>query len=227
MSKPPGRTAVAWLLLSGLLVACRETPGEPPGGAPSELVSRPPAATVLPVPAPAPVERPGVTSIRPDLVPRPALRPPLRLRPSGTAPPAVAPPAPTTAEPPAGAAVAAPAAPGGDDPPAATAAPRESPVRRVEVHAVDAAQGEDGRGNVVPAVRPVAIDLHAEAWGGRGLDPVLLVGGLEFRHYQYPEPGVLRFVAADVGMLPAGQSVWLRWGDRERDRVAESLEVPR
>ncbi|NMC70729.1 MAG: hypothetical protein GYA57_11770, partial [Myxococcales bacterium] len=131
------------------------------------------------------------------------------------------------AEPQAGGGIAAPAAPPGSDPPGTTAPSRESPVRRVEVRTLDAAQGEDGRGNVVPAVRPVAIDLHAEAWGGRGLDPVLVVGDLEFRRYQYPEPGVLRFVVADAGALPAGRPVWLRWGDRERFRVAESLEVPR
>ena len=227
MSKLPGCTVVALLLLVGFLVACRGAPDDPRGGAPRAFVPPPAGTTVRPPTARSLAERPGATSIRRDLLPRPALRPLQRLRPSGTAPPGVSPPASTPAEPPAGTAAPAPVAPAGDGPSATTDAAREAPVKRVEVHAIEAAQGEDGRGNVVPARRPVAIDLHADAWGGRGLDPVLLVGDLEFRHYQYPEPGVLRFVAADAGVLPLGQPVWLRWGDRERYRAAESLEVPR
>jgi hypothetical protein len=115
------------------------------------------------------------------------------------------------------------------DEPAVAATPtsaRPSPVRRISVHAIDVAEGEDGQGNLVPAVRPVAIDLIADAWTGRGLDPRLVVGDLAFRRYEHPGPGVLRFVVADAGTLPADEPVWLRYGDRERFQIAPALEVP-
>ncbi|MBN1773768.1 MAG: hypothetical protein JXB32_21075 [Deltaproteobacteria bacterium] len=218
MSTPSLPRAVAWLSLLVLLAACRETPDEP-RAAPAA-----PAATTVD-PDPAPSAATSAPPLRAVLQPKVNLRPPVIVVRSGT------PPGGTTATPPGAtrpaAGTTAPGAVATNDPTAATTATRESPVRRVEVHATDAAEGEDGRGNVVPAVRPVAIDLHADAWGGRALDPVLAVGDLEFHRYGHPGPGVLRFVAADADALPAGRPVWLRYGERERFRIAEALEVPR
>jgi hypothetical protein len=99
---------------------------------------------------------------------------------------------------------------------------------RLEVHPIDAVEGEDGRGNVVPAAHPVALDVIAQAWPGRGLDPVLEVGDRVFRHYRHPGPGVLRYVAADRGALPEGAPVRLRWGEDPGNAVAvaPALAVP-
>ena len=210
--------ALSLLILSP---ACRETPDEP-RAAPAVAPAPPVPTATAPSAAPAAREQP--LRIRPDLLPRLNILQPLGLRtneaPAAPAAPEAAGPAPRSDS-------VTPGAPATDDSPTRTTPPRESPVRRVEVHPIDAVEGEDGRGHVVPAVRPVAIDLHADAWGGRGLDPVLVVGELEFRHYDHPSPGLLRFVAADADALPAGRPVWLRYGDRERFRVAEALEVPR
>jgi hypothetical protein len=104
------------------------------------------------------------------------------------------------------------------------------PIRGFEVTPVDDTQGEDGHGQLVPAQRPVALDVLADAWPGRALDPVLYVGQvLVFRHYRHPGPGVLRFVAADADSLPSGEAVYLQWGDDQRSRVevTSTLEVPR
>jgi hypothetical protein len=209
------------LALSSLLLsqACREASDEP-RAAPAPAVAPAPPATTPPAPATPSVAPQAPGRIRPDLLPRLHIRQPLGLRADDEAadraqPAANGDPGTTTTDP----------AP--DEPLPTTAPRRDSPVRRVEVHAIDTAQGEDGQGNLVPAVRPVAIDLVADAWTGRGLDPVLALGELEFRHYQHPGPGVLRFVAADADALPAGRPVWLRWGDRERFQVAPTLEVPR
>ena len=145
-------------------------------------------------------------------LPRPVPLSPLRVG-------SVASPGATTATPP----------PGDDLPPAAPPPTAGARNLRLAVHPIDAAQGEDGRGNVVPAVHPVALDVIADAWPGRGLDPVLEVGERVFRHYHHPGPGVLRYVAADGRALPEGAPVRLRWGEDSGNAVpvAASLAVPR
>ena len=92
-----------------------------------------------------------------------------------------------------------------------------------------AARGEDGAGRMVAATDPVALDVTAERFGARALDPVLHVGSLRFVHYTFPSKGVMRFVAADAGLLAAGSEVWLQWGDDVRTKVVltRSLEVPK
>jgi hypothetical protein len=132
-----------------------------------------------------------------------------------------------------GAAAAPPVAPATADdaaPDRGLGAPPRPVVRGLEVVPVEVTEAEDGRGAVVPAVRPVALDVIADGWPGRALDPVLLVGDeLRFRRYRHPAPGVLRFVAADVATLPAGATVAVQWGDDAASRlvVADALEVPR
>jgi len=112
--------------------------------------------------------------------------------------------------------------------PAPAPAPRRIEGARLEVSPIEAEQGEDGRGSLVPAVRPVALDLRSEeGWPGRALDPVLHVGQLRLTHYQHPAPDVLRFVVADGALLPAGAEVFLQYGDDVASRVVltDSLEI--
>jgi hypothetical protein len=101
---------------------------------------------------------------------------------------------------------------------------------RLEITAIPAAEAEDGGGRRVTAPpAPRALDLHADAWPGRALDPVLRVGELRFHHYTFPAKGVMRFVVDDVARLRAGDEVSLQWGDDASTRVVvtRSLEVPR
>jgi hypothetical protein len=110
--------------------------------------------------------------------------------------------------------------------------PAAAPVKapRLEITAVAVAEAEDGHGGRVaapPAAR--ALDLHAESWPGRALDPVLAVGELRLRHYSFPAKGVMRFVVDDVARLRDGVEVSVQWGDDAASRVVvtRSLEVPR
>ena len=91
-------------------------------------------------------------------------------------------------------------------------------------------EAEDGHGHTVTApADPHALDLHADGWPGRALDPVLHVGDLRFHRYSFPAREVMRFVVDDVGRLPVGAEAWLQWGDDEASRIVltRSLEVPR
>jgi hypothetical protein len=94
---------------------------------------------------------------------------------------------------------------------------------------ISAARGEDGRGGIIAATDPVALDVTAERFGARALDPVLHVGVVEFVHYSFPSKNMMRFVAADAAILVPGVEVWLQWGDDTRSRVVltRSLEVPK
>lgn len=102
-------------------------------------------------------------------------------------------------------------------------------VRGVRVTRVTAARGEDGAGHLVSAVHPVAIDVIADAWVGRALDPALVIGGLVFHQYEHPALDTLRFVVADDGVLPRGPSdIAVQYGDDAASRVvvARALAVP-
>ena len=216
-------TSRAWLAAFVLVLAsigCRE--GDESGhGAPAAVRPVPGSASVsspqstVPTPPAIPAPKPLVQTVLPRTAPVSPLHPAPVAAP--TTSPAGSPSAGTTE----------PGTPRDDQPPAA---PPPAPARdlRLEVHAIDAAQGEDGHGNVVPATHPVALDVIADAWGGRGLDPVLEVGDRIFRHYRHPGPGVLRYVAADGGALPAGAPVRLRWGEDSANSVpvAAALAVP-
>lgn len=101
---------------------------------------------------------------------------------------------------------------------------------RLEITTILVPEAEDGRGaRVVAPPAPRALDVHAPAWPGRALDPVLHVGELRFHHYTFPSKGVMRFVVDDVARLREGDEASLRWGDDETSRVVltRSLEVPR
>ena len=113
--------------------------------------------------------------------------------------------------------------------PKAPAMERRAVVTKVEVVGADDERAEDGRGETIAAARPVAIEITAEAWPVRALDPVLHVGDLELRHYTFPRLNVLRFVVADRALLPVGAAAWIQYGDDTASRieVAGSLEVPR
>jgi hypothetical protein len=106
---------------------------------------------------------------------------------------------------------------------------RRAVVTSVQVVRVEAERAEDGSGAMIAAKAPVAIEIAAEAWPVRALDPVLHVGNLEFRHYTFPRVNVLQYVVADAALLPAGAAAWIQYGDdvASRVEVAQSLEVPR
>jgi hypothetical protein len=101
-----------------------------------------------------------------------------------------------------------------------------APRRLVTVAPTDAAEGEDGRGNLVPATRAVAVDLDARRFPPRALDPALHVGQLRFTRYRHPGPYVLRFVVADAALLAPGAQAFVQYGDDAASRVAlPALEV--
>jgi hypothetical protein len=236
------RTLTVWMLVAFVAAgaSCRSE-GEGGtasggGGAPSGAGGIASGAAVRssaaePPSAPSPAAAPPAGSVRaaPSSVP-PAVAGPVGAA-SGSPPPAAAVADPGVPGDPAGSTVAPPAtAP-------ATASPRTVPQSapwtvRVTGFAVlpsEATEGEDGRGATVPAVRPVALEVYADSWPGRALDPVLEVGDLVFRRYRHPDVGVLRFVAADADALPAGAPVFVRYEDdaSTRVRATPALAVPR
>jgi hypothetical protein len=111
--------------------------------------------------------------------------------------------------------------------PLAQPAPSARPL--LSLHDVSATQAEDGEGGTIAATDPIAFDLDARRFPPRALDPVLHVGALRFVRYEHPQPGVLRFVAADRARLPRGVEVYVQYGDETSTRtiVLQALEVPR
>ncbi|MGE0786126.1 MAG: hypothetical protein AB7S26_10585 [Sandaracinaceae bacterium] len=104
----------------------------------------------------------------------------------------------------------------------------ESARPRLALHPLeDVEEAEDGRGAMVQAVRPVAIDLDARLVPVRARDPQLHIGNLVLHRYEYPTPDTLRFIIADHQSLPAGQPVIVRYGDRAGQEVVvhPALEV--
>ena len=88
-------------------------------------------------------------------------------------------------------------------------------------------EAEDGAGHVAPSERAVAIDLRADDFPPRALDPVLVVGALRFHHYRHPRIGVLRFVATSPELLEEGQRVAVDYEDGAPPTVVTpALVVP-
>lgn len=103
-------------------------------------------------------------------------------------------------------------------------APARPAVRAVNVtgftvRPIAVARGEDGAGAQVAATSPVAIDVTADAWPGRALDPVLWIGRLHFHDYTFPARGVIRFIAADATLVPDGVPIAVQYGDDAGSRV--------
>ncbi len=119
-----------------------------------------------------------------------------------------------------------PARPRAAPPPAQ---PRQPAVFDLALSKVDVPRAENGAGQLVAAVNPVAIDVRADAWPGRALDPVLTVGQLELHHYSHPDKHTLRFVIADAAALAPGAEVAVQYGNDTSSRVivTTSLEVTR
>lgn len=102
--------------------------------------------------------------------------------------------------------------------------------KRLVISPTTALIAEDGHGRRVTVLpQPRSLDVHAEGWAGRALDPVLHIGELHFHHYEHPAREVMRFTVDDVGRLAKGAEVWLQWGDDVSSRIviSRSLEVPR
>jgi hypothetical protein len=105
----------------------------------------------------------------------------------------------------------------GPDPRTSTAA------ARLATHTIDAAEGEDGRGNRVRAVRAMALDVSRdEGWPARGHVPTLHVGQLQFHASETIDERTIRFIAADATALPRSAPVFVQWGSDERTRVTVS-----
>jgi hypothetical protein len=123
-----------------------------------------------------------------------------------------------------------------EPPPTRAAAPLQAPgagqvieIAAVRVTPIEATEGEDGRGALVAAAAPVAIDLDVlDGWPGRAREPELHVGQLVFRRYRHVSVQTLRFVVADRTVLRDAGPVSVRWGDDEATRVhaRDRLVVP-
>jgi hypothetical protein len=103
-------------------------------------------------------------------------------------------------------------------------------LARVDVVHLAVHEGEDGHGNTVLAVRPAAIDLVADGgWHAGGLATTLWVGDLHFHNMGYPSVTTMRFIVADVGVLPRDAEVALEVGGPSGRRrvLAPSLPVAR
>lgn len=113
--------------------------------------------------------------------------------------------------------------------PAPAAQPRQPAIYALTIEPSDARVGEDGHGRRVAATAARALVVRAEAWPGRALDPVLHVGRLRFHHYDHPSKNELRYVVADVALLPDGAEVALQYGEDTRSRIVldTALEVQR
>jgi len=98
---------------------------------------------------------------------------------------------------------------------------------RVQVTRVKAAQGEDGHGNTVAAIRPAAIDLVTEGvWPGRALATTLAIGDQRFHNMGYPNVRTMRFLVADEEALPRGAEVALEVGSPSGPRRVLASTLP-
>ena len=68
-------------------------------------------------------------------------------------------------------------------------------------------------------------EIEAEHWGGRALDPVLVVDERRFRHYSHPGPGLIRYVLADEAWLDQASEMSIRYQDPE-GRGDEAIPLP-
>ena len=107
--------------------------------------------------------------------------------------------------------------------------PRQPAVFGLALKRVEVERAEDGGGNTIVAKDPIALDVRADQWQGRALDPVLYVGQLHLHSYSFVNKETMRFVLADASLLVAGSEVAVQYGDDTSSRVivTASLEVPR
>lgn len=92
-------------------------------------------------------------------------------------------------------------------------------VQNLSLVPLEPGLAEDGHGQRVAASRPIALDIRAEQWPVRALDPVLFIDSLQFKVYTHPAPGVLRFQLADRALVQGGANAWIQYGDDTRSRV--------
>lgn len=108
-------------------------------------------------------------------------------------------------------------------------APVAPPSQGLRLSWLEVDGAEDGRGERVSTERALAFDVDARHFAPGARDPVLLVGELELRHYEYLPDDVLRFVLAVPGDTPTGAPVILRYGESGGPtvQIAPSFEAPR
>jgi hypothetical protein len=81
-------------------------------------------------------------------------------------------------------------------------------TRRIAVQTLEA---EDGWGSLIEALDPVAVEIEAEYWPGRALDPVLHVDDRRFHIYTHPGPGRIQFVLAEAAWLDEADALSIRY----------------
>lgn len=113
--------------------------------------------------------------------------------------------------------------------PAPAGTPVAAPLHELRVSWLDVDEAEDGRGALVATERGLAFDVDARHFSPGALDPVLLVGEIELRRYEYLPDDVLRFVLAVVDGAPSAAPVALRYGEEagRTIQLAPTFEVPR
>jgi hypothetical protein len=101
------------------------------------------------------------------------------------------------------------------------------PPVRVSLVRLTAREGEDGRGHVVPAVHPAAIDLVTDhGWPAGAMATTLTVGSLHFHNLGYPSITTMRFIVADEDSLPRDAEVALEGGGVAGHRRVLAAALP-
>lgn len=107
------------------------------------------------------------------------------------------------------------------DAPAALSAPPEAAISaRLEV--LEPQVVPDGLGGTVEAPAPIGLSL-AGGWGGRALDPVLVVGPRRYTEYDFPAPGVLRYTLPERAVLEEVQAR-IEWSEADFVDVSAAVQ---
>ena len=61
-------------------------------------------------------------------------------------------------------------------------------------------------------------------WGGRALDPVLVVGGERFTRYDFPAPGQIRFTVPDRSLLVPTAHAHVAFGAAEQVDITAAYQ---
>jgi len=97
---------------------------------------------------------------------------------------------------------------------------RNPKILSLKVISAKVDRAEDGFGNTVNVGRdPVAIEIAANHWPVRALDPVLSVGRLQFQNYTFSKMNVLRYLLADRSLIEENAKISVQYGDDKKSLV--------
>jgi len=68
----------------------------------------------------------------------------------------------------------------------------------------------------------VALSLGG-GWGGRALDPVLVIGERRFTEYDYPAPGVIRYTLPERSIIEEG-AARVQWAEDDTVDVSAVIQ---